>query len=71
MNIIQLLEQIFGPYTPEYTYQIVTDASGQALTDESGNVIQYITHIHPDIAWIAGVAIFALCIYGLFRLVGG
>lgn len=64
-----IIEQIFGTYTPP-TYA-VTD-----YVDIDGTLTAVTTNIVPpgcagvDWVYIAGVVLFAICLYSVFRIIG-
>lgn len=66
-SLISVLEQIFGEYQPR-TYSVTTYLSdGTAVSS-----VEYVPGLAGlDWAWISGVAIFALALYCIFRMIGG
>lgn len=58
-----ILQQIFGFYN---TNQIITP-----IYDEAGQVIHTVVEGSPvDVEYIAGVLLFAICLWSFFKLVG-
>lgn len=66
-TISQALRDLFGTYTPR-VQTVTTYMDGEVLAVEE----QYVPGVAGmDWEWIAGVAVFLLLIYCLFRLLGG
>lgn len=59
-----LIESIFGTYQPVYTDSYTTDGAflGTVVADGAAGV---------DWMYIAGVVLFAITLYSLFRIIGG
>ena len=65
-----ILIEIFGEYIPlsQTVLRTYTSADGTISTTEIQEVISGIAGVNFE--WIAGVLLFALCLYSLFRLLG-
>lgn len=65
--LVDTIRSLFGPYTPR-TQTVTTFYDGQPISIDE-QVIPGLAGL--DYEWIAGVVLFALIVYCLFRILGG
>ena len=61
-----IVSDLFGRYTPHYSFTTTVDAEGVTTT-----VMQIANGAAGvDWEWIAGVALFAICLIGVMKIAG-
>ena len=68
--IQNVLVELFGEYTPltETVLRTYSSAEGTTCTTEITQTISGIAGV--DFQWVASVLLFAICLHGLFRILG-